>query len=417
MTPQTSSRSPPRAGYDFVAVREGHYRLTCLAGGLRFEVDHLRRDRHELLGELSVFCDLAGTRTVDGVLSWGTFNVSSVPARGTRARDLAEKAMAPEIDFAYLLEVLCQNILRHQREGQPAVALRDVPRPSTTDAVLMIDEFPILRRHPVILFGDGGTGKSTIALYFAGQLERRGVKTLYLDWELEQEDQRVTLEKLFPGEMPDVKYRRCEQPLAVEIYGIERQVLECGVDIVICDSIMPAADGPAETAEAAQHYFRALRQLRVGSLSLAHVSRAENADKRPFGSAFWHNLARATWYAERAETPVANEISVGLYNRKNNVGRPGLAVGLDLRFEEDRISVIRTNVADNEKLAVKLSLSQRMRHALKHGPKTVATLADELGGDVETLHRYVRRYPSVFTRVSTYRDGVERIALAERRSA
>ena len=186
----------------------------------------------------------------------------------------------------------------------------------------------------------------------------------------------------------------------------------------MCDSILPAADGPAETAEAAQHFFRALRRLRLGSLSLAHVSRAENADKRPFGSAFWHNLARATWYAERAETPATNEISLGLYNRKNNVGRPGLAIGLDLRFEADRISVIRTNVADNEKLAVKLSLSQRMRHALRHGPKTLAILADELGGNVQTLHRYVLRYPNVFTRVSApSRDGVERIALAERRSA
>jgi hypothetical protein len=53
----------------------------------------------------------------------------------------------------------------------------------------------------------------------------------------------------------------------------------------------------------------------------------------------------------------------------------------------------------------------------KHGPKTLIVLAYELGRNVETLHRYVLRYPNVFTRVSTFRDGVDRIALVDRRSA
>ncbi len=412
-------RPVKRPEYDFTVVREGFYRLIYVRGGVTMDVDHVRRERHELHCELSVYTELAGAPTVDGgLLSWGTLNLSSVPARKSRADILAKLVNAPEIDFGNLLEALTLRIVRHERDGQPAVILRDVARPETAHMVMTIDGFPILREHPNILFGDGGTGKSTLALYLGGRLEQSGVTVLYLDWELEKADQRLTLEKLFPGQMPEMKYRRCEQPLAVEIDGIERQVRECGIDFVICDSIMPACDGPAETAEAAQRYFRALRRLRTGSLNIAHVSRAENADKRPFGSAFWHNLARATWYAERAETPTAeDEINVALLCRKNNMGRPGMAIGFDLRFEPDRIAITRSNVADNEQLAKKLTLVQRMRHALRRGPKTLAILAGELDGEVDTLDRYVRRYPNVFTRVSDQPDGVTRVALLESRSA
>jgi hypothetical protein len=385
------------------------------------DVDHVRRERHELHCELSVFTDLAGAPTVEGgLLSWGTLNLNSQRSRKAMAEDVQGLLGAPEIDVRHMFETLCLKVVAHERNGRPAVILRDVPRPSTTDATVNIDGFPILREHPIILFGDGGTGKSTLAQYFAGRLEQQGLGVLYLDWELEQSDQRVTLERLFPDDMPEVKYRRCEEPLAIEIDGIERQVRECGIDFVICDSIMPACDGPAETAEAAQRYFRALRRLRVGSMNLAHISRAEGADRRPFGSAFWHNLARATWYAERAESSLSDhEISVALYNRKNNMGRPGLAVGFDLKFEQDRIIVSRANPADNDQLAAKLSIAQRMWHALKRGPKPLEALAEELGAEVKTLERYTRdrnSKPALFTKV-TGTDGTVRVAIAERRLA
>jgi hypothetical protein len=74
-------------GPAFVQLDEGRYRLSVPKYGLVFEVDRLRRERHELHGELTVTTTMAGARAIDGVLSTGTFNLSSPTARTHRAKD------------------------------------------------------------------------------------------------------------------------------------------------------------------------------------------------------------------------------------------------------------------------------------------------------------------------------------------
>src|SRR5437762_2668802 len=75
---------------DFQSLGDDQYRFTILEPGIQFEVDRLRRERHELVGEVTVRCDLAGARVVDGSLSVGDFNLSSIQARKTLAKHLAE---------------------------------------------------------------------------------------------------------------------------------------------------------------------------------------------------------------------------------------------------------------------------------------------------------------------------------------
>ena len=83
-----------------------------------------------------------------------------------------------------------------------------------------------------------------------------------------------------------------------------------------------------ETADAAQRYFRALRQLRVGSLNLAHITKGEGNDKRPFGSTFWFNGARSVWFAQREESASrSNAIDIGLFDRNNNLGTKAVGPG------------------------------------------------------------------------------------------
>jgi hypothetical protein len=59
--------------------------------------------------------------------------------------------------------------------------------------------------------------------------------------------------------------------------------------------------GPPEAADSAADYFRALRTLNMGSLHIAHVTKAEGGDQKPFGSTFYHNGARSTWFVQRSE--------------------------------------------------------------------------------------------------------------------
>jgi len=70
---------------EFSALGDDRYRLSLPAMGVVFEVDRLRRERNELVGELAVRCDLPGALTVDGSLSIADFNISSARARLFRA--------------------------------------------------------------------------------------------------------------------------------------------------------------------------------------------------------------------------------------------------------------------------------------------------------------------------------------------
>ena len=398
----------------FNAVGEGRYVFAIPDLQLEFDVDRLRRERHELKGELAVRCGLAGARAVNGnSLSVADFNLSSARARTERARHLGKLADATEIDWDRLLEEFCQRVLMAEREGQPATLLREFPRP--VDDHLDVDGIRLYRRHPVILFGDGGTAKSYTALYLAGLLDQRGVRVLYVDWEFDGEDHRDRLERLFGSEMPDIRYIRCERPLIHEADRIHRIVQEDEIGYGIYDSVAFACDGPPEASEVAGGYFRAVRQIGVGSLHIAHVNRSDTGDQKPFGSAFWHNGARGTWNVKTAEqAPDAGELSIGLFHRKVNIGARRPAVAFRITFDADRTTYTRVDPRDVDELAVSLPLWQRVASELRGGPQTYVQLSESLDAKVDSIVKATTRKTKTFTKVAG-KDGVYRLALVERR--
>jgi hypothetical protein len=392
---------------EFKAVDEDRYEMRIPELGLVLEIDRLRRERSELFGELSVTCELPGARTVNGSLSIADMNLSSARARQDRARLLADRANARGIDWLAIVEEFAQRVLQAERAGQPAIDLRDIPRPNTTDDMLEIEGLALPKRHPSIVFGDGGACKSYIALLVAGRLAEAGAKVALFDWELCPDDHRDRLERLFPDGMPQIFYARCERPLVYEVDRLRRIAREKGIDYAVFDSIAFAADGPPEAAEVAGRYFRAVRQIGGGSLHLAHVSKGENADKKPFGSAFWHNGARSTWYAQLSEGSADSDVlQVGLFNRKTNLGRLRPAVGFSITFTEDVTTFRKANVADNPELARQLPVRQRMIHHLRRGPFSYEQIAEDIKADVETVKRTVRRHTNQFTVIDGGRVGL-----------
>lgn len=381
----------------FEALDERRYKFSIPTLGLAFEVDRLRREHHALVGEMLVRCALAGARTFDDhTLTIGDLNFSSTRARQDRAKYLGERANAPDLDWAALLDELTIRVLAAERTGQPAVSLRDLPRPEPDDT-LEVDGLPLLARHPVILFGDGGAAKSYLALFAAGRLAERGLRVGLFDWELAGEDHRDRVERLFGPDMPDVRYVRCDRPLVDEADRLRRIVREDQLDYVIYDSIAFACDGPPEAAEVASAYFRAVRQIGVGGVHVAHVSKADGAEAKPFGSAFWHNGARATWFVRLAESmPGANQITVGLYNKKANLGAIRPAVGFEITFSVERTTFRRVDLADVQDLAAHLSVRQRMAALLRRGAMSPEAVAEQIQADQETVKRTARRYREQF---------------------
>lgn len=397
------------AGSGFETVEESHYRLSFPAIGVTFDIDRLRRERSELIGELSVSCTLPGAQTIDGSLSVGDFNLSSVRAGGERAKLLATRARASEIDWIGLIEELRQRVLQAERTGQPAIDLRTVAPPETDDTI-QVHGMDLYRRHPAILFGDGGTLKSYFALNVLGQMAERGFRVGYFDWELSPEEHRERLGAIFPDGMPRILYARCERPLVYEADRLRRIVRDNDLDFAVYDSIVFACDGPPEAAEIAGRYLRACRQIGCGSLHIAHITKGENGDQKPFGSVFWHNGARATWFVKLADGSQDSDVlRLGFYNQKSNLGRRRSPFGLTVTFSNDGTTFRRMDVADTPDLADRLSVRERMTHLLRKGALDPQKIADEIEAKADTVERTARRYKDQFI---VLQGG--RIGLAER---
>jgi hypothetical protein len=206
------------------------------------------------------------------------------------------------------------------------------------------------------------------------------------------------LERLFGKDMPAVVYARCSRPLVDEADRLRRVVQNHRLDFAVFDSVAFACDGPPEAAEVAGRYFQAQRQLGpIGSLHIAHISKADGSDQKPFGSAFWHNGSRATWFVKLAEgVTESRTITIGLYNRKANLGAKRPAIGYEIGFGDDRTTFRQTEVADVPDLAGQLSVRQRMAVALRHGSMAPEDLSARIEADAETVKWTARRYGKHF---------------------
>src|SRR5262249_36961251 len=143
------------------------------------------------------------------------------------------------------------------------------------------------------------------------------------DWELSEVDHWERLGRLFPGDIPPVRYLCCARSIVHEADRLRRWVRDRHLDYVVMDSVAFACAGAPESAEVAMAYFQVVRQLGpIGSFHIAYITKnGDNSDRRPFGSAFWHNSPRATWFAKLADRDPGGRISrLGLYPRKWNIG-------------------------------------------------------------------------------------------------
>ena len=398
----------------FQQLAEDRFRLDAPDLGVALELDRVHRDhRGALVGELIAYCDLAGAVTFDGVLSAGDLYLTNPRARQERGRLLAQRAHA-EVDFESLLEELTLRVCKLERQGDPAVLLSSVARPVDGE-FYHVAGLRLAKRQPVIAFGDGATAKSLVAMYIAGTLQSRGTQVLFCDWEMDAVDHRVRLERLFGPDMPAVRYVRCTKPLAHEVDRLRRIVRDEKLEYAIFDSIAVACAGRPEDAEIATSYGRAFRSLGIGGLHLAHVTKSEGADLKPFGSVFWHNLARQTWNTKLEATSADNNrLTVAWIPRKSNISAPGgPATGFEVVFN-DRIAVTPTDVATVDAMAVHLPLKDRIRQLLgAEGAKTYKEIAKALDANEDSVRKATDR--GTFT---TIPDSTPiKIALAYRRAS
>jgi hypothetical protein len=407
--PFDSNKKPTPQERIFRVRGENEYSLEVLPAGITFYVSRLRRDSQGLHGELSVTLTnghFAHAHTIGkGVLSAADMNFSAQNTRVQRGKHLKERCGSDGDDFDWIgfVEELSVNIIDAERRGDPSVVLSDIPKNPDKQQrhVWMIKDFPVLQRHPTVLFGKGGCGKSMFAMWIAGHLAGMGIPVGYLDWELSGEDHQERLEQLFQPAPKLVHYLYCRHPLRDQTDRIRRLVEERHCQYLVFDSVGPASrqGGHYQDGDPGQEYFGLVRQFGLGSLHVAHPPKhvADEKDATIYGSAFFGYLARSMWFIEGVEQP--GKVVMGFYHQKHTTGAKLAPRAYQLIFRNDRVFVESTDLSTVDELAAKLPIVDRMRRELSDGAKSIKDLALALDVPQPTIRKTVSRHPSTFRRL------------------
>jgi hypothetical protein len=215
---------------------------------------------------------------------------------------------------------------------------------------------------PTVLYGDGGMAKSLQAMLIAdcvargrnlfGRRVQQG-KVLYLDWELDQEEQtrrayRVAAGLGYPLPAPGLFYRQMVLPLSKALEQIAGWVGELQIALIILDSYGLATLGDPKEAKEVVPLFAQVARLPCTSLFIDHIRNLQPgesaADLKPFGSVYKFNIARSVIRAVRVGGDEVS-LSVLLRQTKSNFAAISEPLGLRITFEEERVSFERVELS------------------------------------------------------------------------
>jgi hypothetical protein len=161
-----------------------------------------------------------------------------------------------------------------------------------------------------ILYGTGAVGKGLLAACWVARLTALGHRVVIIDYEGHSEEWARRVPPLSTRPERSVvmvaplsaAWKGKRGPIWESKDDIGRLVEAYGGTYVVIDSVVTACGGADVTKpETCARYAEALQRFDRPVLSLAHMTKTDD-DRYPFGSIFWHNLARVTWSLERGGT-------------------------------------------------------------------------------------------------------------------
>jgi hypothetical protein len=272
--------------------------------------------------------------------------ILTTPTAVDRAAKLIDSKWDDEsLSWGSIMTQACSKIRDRYREGEPIVNLKNVRR--SENSKFLVE--PLLYHNQAnLFFGDGGLGKSFLALWIsalvATGLSREGLKVepgnvLYLDYETPEFDMKDRFYAICNGlgvPEPDLHYRFSYHPLTNDVHTLKKKIFEEKISLVVVDSAGAASGAKPEEAQAALAYHNALRSLAVTSLTIAHVSKEGGGDRGPFGSIFWKNNARVMWEIVAGEANSTSQKEIGVFQRKINTGAPEPPLAFRMQFDDPR---------------------------------------------------------------------------------
>lgn len=370
---------------DDICTNAGVYRYSWNGShGINIRIDRLRESKGRLDAEITV-------NSLVGRIYHSVINLLYAKARKEVASACrAKKADTNWEDFPWedAIDDVCLLTLEKHREGEPVSSIGNLPVGDKHKHLLYS---LLVENQANLIYGAGGTCKSFLSAFICLLLESgesmcrlkpsRKARPLYLDFETSREEINDRLQMLKKGaslsEDINILYRFCHQPLAADIMGIQRIVVENDIEFVVVDSYGMACGGEPESADMARQFFMALRSLRITTLTIDHVAKG-NA-KGPFGSVYKVNEARNVWEIKSAQEPGEGFTEVGLFHRKMNNGRLLKPLGYKFSFiDNEGVIVEDIDVRGNAVLASELSWRDRIAELLRRGSMKASDIAKEL---------------------------------------
>jgi hypothetical protein len=366
---------------------------------VRFALSAVRDGREGVRGELTV--TRSGRR-----LSWTSFSLPSAPGREGLRKKL--EAIDPDVSWGAYLEEAAWRFTEAVRQGEPLVTLTGTPASPTRELMPRM----LYEGEPTLLYGDGDTGKSLVALAIAAAVHSgtslpfglkpiRAVPVAYLDWETSRDTLEMRLAPLAAGlgiDPPAIAYKRMRRPLVDEAAALAAEFARRGIGFVVIDSKMFAVAGGEGAAfhEPITAFYNALRLFApAATFVLNHVTNADartGGPARPFGGAFAFNGPRLIWEAKR-DRDVTDATAIAFTCTKaNNLPRKPDPFGLRFQPGDGTITVYPFDLAEAAPhVTVSASLTYRVRLAIARGIGASEEIAKELDAKPDTVERLLRR--------------------------
>lgn len=310
----------------------------------------------------AIECDITISKLGDGVAvePWTQrINVLSSSARESLVRQLekhfggARGTVGP--NWTELMQTAVARMRQVFEKVDTTTSLPELLTRPKRESRWLVDSM-VCADGVTIWFGTGASAKSMTAQQLSlclvigtdlGSWHCPRTRVLYLDYEDEDAEFGDKMRRLLEGmnipmaDDPEVRaemlagfhYRRGGVPLKDQVATILRIIEEHGIGLLIIDSAGPACGGSMNDEQNAIAFFQATRRLNIPVLVISHISKeAAEAGKtdQPFGSTYWHLLARRTWYFERVnDNDMVIETAIRL--RKRNRG-PAPDQGLRWEF-------------------------------------------------------------------------------------
>jgi len=304
-----------------VEMEDNSFKFLYLDYGITLYLNNLTEIHGDMVGEFSYEINRPDTPRI--ITPPSKLNILAERSRSGHAKEINVRTGA---DGYGIMDAVCRTALAGIRQPLKAIIRKDIV---ITENNWIVPPF-VLDNQPSILFGDGGSGKSFLALALActvqigtdkilGITPTRHENTLFVDWEDDENVFAKRLDMITKGagleEIPSVAYLRAEQSLRDIIRPLKGVVKERQIGLVVIDSAVMASGNEPEKADTARGFFEALRTLRTSTLIISHQTKNGDESRKPFGSTYYHNAARSTIEVrlERSE-----DTHITLLHRKAN---------------------------------------------------------------------------------------------------